>query len=177
MDARLVQPRTYELNLRFDTPQQALRRSGRVLRLRRDASMHLTYKGAGLIDSGALTRREIEFAVDDFEAARDLLLALGFEVSFVYEKYRQTYAVDRLRIMLDELPYGSFVEIEGEVSALKPMAERLGLSWDAAIPSSYHDLFEVVRQARQMSCRDLTFENFASLRIQPRDLGVRPADQ
>ena len=79
--------------------------------------------------------------------------------------------------MLDELPYGNFVEIEGESDALEPAASKLSLTWKTAIPVSYHVLFERVREARVLTFRDLTFENFNEIHILPIDLGVTPADK
>ncbi len=107
--ARLIQPRTHELNYRFDSLDGALTRAGRVLRLRKDMRVHLTYKDAGRRVSGVLSRREIEFGVSDFEAAHDFLLALGYKIVFIYEKYRTTFLADSVEFMLDELPYGAFV--------------------------------------------------------------------
>ncbi len=90
MQARRIQPRTLEVNLRLDTPEQALQRSNQVLRLRQDSEVHLAYKGDSQWLAGARTRREIEFSVEDFEVARDFLEALGYQVIFRYEKYRTT---------------------------------------------------------------------------------------
>ena len=45
LEARLIQARVHEKNLRFDTPDQSLRREGRVLRLRQDDAARMTYKG------------------------------------------------------------------------------------------------------------------------------------
>ena len=45
-DAQLVQERVLETNIRFDLPGAKLRAEGRVLRLRRDTDIRLTYKGA-----------------------------------------------------------------------------------------------------------------------------------
>jgi len=39
--------------------------------------------------------------------------ALGYAVYMMYEKYRTTFRLDNLEVVLDELPYGNFVEIEG----------------------------------------------------------------
>ena len=78
--------------------------------------------------------------------------------------------------MLDELPYGNFVEIEGEFEELKPLAQMLGLNWDAAIPASYHSLFDRVSISRNLTFRDLSFEKFKDIKISPGDLGVEPAD-
>ena len=50
--------------------------------------------------------------------------------------------------MFDELPYGNFVEIEGKLETLRPIAEELQLVWDKAIPASYHALFERLCKSR-----------------------------
>ncbi len=184
--AQLIQPRTHELNLRFDTPAGDFQRDGRVLRLRRDRGIHLTYKDGGQLTAGALRRRELEFSADNFEIARQFLEALGYEVVFIYEKYRTIYQTSEVfedlgglaaHIMLDELPYGNFVEIEGELTTLQPIAQKLGLDWEVAIPASYHALFERISQARQLTFRDLSFENFSAIRVSPAELGVKTADQ
>jgi len=174
--ARLIQARTHEVNLRFDTPSGVLQREGCVLRLRRGTATLLTYKSRSRLSNGMLTRREIEFAVSDFEAARQFLEALGYRVVFVYEKYRTTFGLANAYVMLDEMPYGSFVEIEGEAEALPPIASRLGLNWKAAIPLSYHALFERLQAARALACRELRFDNLAGMNVQPHHLGVQPAD-
>ncbi len=172
----LIQARTLEVNLRFDTPQRSFEKTGRVLRLRRDTTIRLTYKDPGRREAGALSRREIEFTVGEFDSARELLLALGYEVAFVYEKYRRTYALGDVELMLDELPYGSFVEIEGPLASLRPAAESIGLDWTKGIVASYHDLLVRLRARRDLKFRDLTFDNFANVDIAPADLGAFPAD-
>jgi adenylate cyclase class 2 len=168
--------RTHEINLRFDNAAGSLQNSGRVLRLRQDQKAYLTYKDRTQVENGALRRREIEFVVDDFESAQKLLRALDYQVIFTYEKYRTVYDHGVAEIMLDELPYGHFVEIEGERQALRPLADQLALSWSCAIARSYHALFEHVCEVRALAFRDLTFQNFADLVVEPADLGVFPAD-
>ncbi len=79
--------------------------------------------------------------------------------------------------MLDELPFGAFVEIEGpDADSIRQTAEALGLAWDKRIPSSYLSLFQKARQNRGLKFRDLTFANFDHLVIEPADLEVSPAD-
>ena len=177
MEAHLLEPRTHEVNLRFDTPAGDFQRDGKVLRLRKDKAVHLTYKDQSQLKDGALTRREIEFEVSDFENAKQFIEALGYQVIFLYEKYRTTYELDGAHIMLDETPIGSFVEIEGELDTLKPIAEKLGQDWSAAVPASYHALFERVCKARGLTFRDLSFENFKDAKITSADLGTRTADK
>lgn len=187
--ANLIRTRTRELNLRFDTPGGGFAREGRVLRLRQDEAIRLTYKDGTQLKDGALSRREIEFSVGNFVSARQFLEALGYEIVFIYEKYRTTYALQRITadafrdlqnfeslIMLDELPYGNFVEIEGKFNELKPIAHMLDLNWDAAIPASYHSLFDRGSKSLNLTFRDLTFEKFKGIKMGPADLGVEPAD-
>ncbi len=172
----LVLPRTHEFNLRLDTAAGDLQRQRRVLRLRRDRAVRITYKDGGRIEDGAVRRREVELEVSDFDEAHELLRALGFDAIFTYEKYRTTYALAGVEIMLDELPFGDFVEIEGPWDSLKPAAVRLQLDWQAAIPYSYHDLFEQLRAKQQLGFADLTFANFVSFRSGLEALGLRAAD-
>jgi adenylate cyclase, class 2 len=177
-NAHLVQPRVLETNLRFDLPDGSLTSSGRVLRLRLDTQARLTYKGPGQNKSGVLDRQEIEFIVEDDRKARQFLEALGYQKSMYYEKYRTTYELEDALVMLDELPYGSFLEIEGEtVEQIRDISARLHLNWEAAIPSSYTALFEGLRRKKELAFQDLSFENFRELPVTPADLDVRPADE
>jgi adenylate cyclase class 2 len=115
--------------------------------------------------------------VGDFEKAKRFLEALGYQKLVYYEKYRSTYELNETLIMLDELPYGNFVEIEGEtVESIHALANQLTLNWDAAIATSYHALFERARKTRNLSFQDLSFANFANINIDAVHLGVYPAD-
>src|SRR6266496_1318909 len=175
--ARLIQPRVLETNLRFDLPDASFHSTGRVLRLRRDTKARLTYKGAGQNKSGVLDRQEIEFVVDDFEKARQFLEALGYRQTMIYEKYRTTYELDNTSIMLDTLPYGDFVEIEGEtLDQIQSVAVKLNLDWNAAIETSYTGLFENVHKALKLSFQDILFKNFEGIQVTAGHLGVRASD-
>ena len=181
LHARLIQERVLERNIRFDLHAAPLRAQGRVLRLRRDTSAKLTYKSASTNEQGVLSREEIEFEVEDFEKAKRLLEALGYEKLVYYEKYRTTYTLHRsegsFHVMLDELPYGNFVEIEGEtVDAIREIANQLQLRWETAIATSYHALFERVRRTLNRSMQDLSFAEFKNIPVEVEHLGVQTAD-
>jgi adenylate cyclase class 2 len=125
-----------------------------------------------------LSRTEIEFTVDDYEKANHFLEALGFEKSFLYEKYRTIYELDELHIMLDETPLGSFVEIEGRTAGeIRALAERLQLDWSAAAGASYAALFEHVRSVKSLPFADLSFRNLEGHETSASDLGVKTADR
>jgi len=172
------QPRTQEINLRFDTPDYSLSNAGKALRLRYDTQARLTYKGPSQSQEGIRLREEIEFVVDNFQAAKTFLIALGYQVSLIYEKYRSGYLLGDVQILLDELPYGQFVEIEGpDPAKILAVNEQLGLNWETRIPESYTILFERLRINMGLSFRDLIFENFQGLGITSANLEIQPADQ
>jgi len=176
-EATMIQLRVLEKNTRFDLPDVSLRSDGRVLRLRQDTEARLTYKSAGTNEQGILSRTEIEFVVEDFDKAKQFLEALGYQKLIYYEKYRTTYEFEGCQVMLDELPYGNFVEIEGDsLESIRRVAKKLGLNWTAAIPQSYQVLFEQARKALRLSFQDITFENFNGIPVTPNDLEVTPAD-
>jgi adenylate cyclase class 2 len=178
LKAQLIQPRTHETNLRFDNENSDLRNSSRVLRLRQDEKARFTFKGPSEEkEGGILSRREIEFVVEDFESARQFLEALGYKAVVFYEKFRATYELNDVHIMLDELPYGEFVEIEGEsVEAIHNMANLLGFNWEAMVKAGYHALFERATGKYNLESSQLSFAALEKVKITPDDLSIQAAD-
>ena len=177
LEAILVQPRVYERNLRFDTPEQKLTHSAQVLRLRQDTANHLTYKGPSDVKTGVSARTEIEFSVDNFDKAQNLLEALGYRVSMIYEKYRTVYELNNTLITIDEMPFGDFAEIEGTDRAnIEKVCNQLGLIWEHRSLESYAVLFETTKKNLNLNFRDLTFENFAGIKIDASHFALSPAD-
>jgi len=178
LKAQLIQPRTHETNLRFDNANNDLRSTSRVLRLRQDEKARFTFKGPSVEkEGGILSRREIEFVVEDFESAKQFLEALGYEAVVFYEKFRATYELSDTHIMLDELPYGEFLEIEGEnVEAIHNIANLLGLNWESMIKAGYHALFERAAEKYNLEPSQLSFAALENVKITPDDLGIQAAD-
>ena len=178
MGARLVHERTHEINLRFDTPGGDLLRQYQVLRLRQDSKARLTYKGPAQTLEGTRARQEIEFTVSDFSSAQAFLEALGYQVMMMYEKYRTTYEMEGMEILLDEMPYGSFLEIEGpDPAGMHRFAQALQLDWESAAADSYTALFEKLRARLGFTFQDLSFANFAAWDVTAADLGLQAADK
>jgi adenylate cyclase class 2 len=175
--ADLVRQRTFERNLRLDTPEGDFAKAQRVLRIRQDDQARVTYKDNARSENGVVTRTEIEFSTDSFEVTRKLFEALGYQVSVIYEKYRQVYRIGDVELMIDELPYGNFIEIEAPNAVLiEGVAQMLALDWTKSIKASYLGLFEIAREKLGFSFRDLTFDNFQDLHLTAADLNVQPAD-
>lgn len=99
-----------------------------VLRLRRVGThATLTYKERFPSISGIKHQREEETGVEDAEAMSAILDALGFKPALVYEKRRATWRLGETEVVVDELPFGLFLEIEGEEQAIIETEKLLGL--------------------------------------------------
>lgn len=163
--ATLHKPRAYEQNLVFDTADHYLRRRLQLLRLRQDTHATLTLKSPAPADrdSEAKVRHELEIEVSDFDIAAAIFEALGFLPQIIYEKYRETFHLGSLEVVLDELPFGNFVELEGDENAIQEASAMLGLSWAERILANYLTLFATVRVRYGLPFKDITFDNFAGL--------------
>ncbi|RJQ44602.1 MAG: CYTH domain-containing protein [Anaerolineaceae bacterium] len=159
--AILQKERVHEYNYRFDTSNQKLRNHHQVLRLRQDKQAHLTFKGSSDFSAGITDRQELEITVSDFESTKKILEALGFMVFMIYEKYRTTYRFRECEIVLDELPFGSFMEIEGfSADSIRSAAEELGLNWEKRITLSYLELFHTLKVKKNLQMNHILFESF-----------------
>ena len=104
-----------------------------VLRLRRaGAQATLTYKERFPSISGIKHQREEETRIEDADAMAAILCALDFKPALVYEKRRATWRTSDAEIVVDELPFGLFLEIEGEEQAIIETEKLLGLG-DAVV--------------------------------------------
>jgi adenylate cyclase class 2 len=167
--ASLKAPRVFERNVRYENADQTLSQQGLVLRLRQDTRVRLTYKEPGEEKPDMSSRPEWEVEVSDFEAMDTILGKLGYTPYLIYEKYRTTYELEGAEIVLDEMPYGHFTEIEGEEDTIRALVKTLGLQEATPQPSSYVRLFDQVKQALNLSFQDLTFKNFEGITV-PGDL-------
>jgi adenylate cyclase class 2 len=114
-----------------------------VLRLRRVAGKTtLTYKKRIPGSSAIKQQREEETGVADPEAMEAILVALGFTPALVYEKRRQTWRLGKAEIVIDVLPFGLFMEIEGRVNEIKAVERKLGLKGLRAEHATYPQLTE-----------------------------------
>jgi adenylate cyclase class 2 len=176
-NTQVAHPRTHERNLRFDRPDGSLGAASQVLRLRQDQHARLTFKGPGELQQGVYARQEIEFEVSSFEAARHFLEALGYQVQMQYEKFRTTYLLEGVMITWDEMPYGTFLELEGpDPVHIQAVCRTLGLDWEQRILASYTGLFDQLKDRLGLGFTDLTFENFQGITHPLTSLDLKPAD-
>ena len=99
-----------------------------VLRLRRvGKTATLTYKERFPTASAIKHQREDETGVEDPDAMDAILNALGFAPFLVYEKRRQTWQLSEAEIVVDDLPFGLFMEIEGSELAIAAAEAKLDI--------------------------------------------------
>ncbi len=90
-----------------------------VLRLRKIGEKTiLTYKQR--IQNEFNIKRQIEYetTIENTEAIEKIIENLGLTPQVIYEKRRQTWHLNNLEIVLDELPFGLFMEIEGSITEI-----------------------------------------------------------
>jgi adenylate cyclase class 2 len=130
----------FEENTLYAGP--GLERGNRVLRLRRvrGGRSVFTFKESMAGSGGIKRRREDETAVADPDALAAILDALGYTPAAVYEKRRETWLVSGVEVVIDELPFGQFVEIEGAEESILEAERQLELTATQAEPKSYPQL-------------------------------------
>ena len=177
LNAELIHPRVYEINLRFDNSTNDLQRERRVLRLRRDWRSVLTFKGPMEPGQTVSVRQELEVVVSSFDTTRQILETLGYHVSVMYEKYRTTFHLNKTIIALDEMPFGNFLEIEGaDADSIHAVADLLGLDWENRCLEGYLALFSRLQRMENLGARNLTFAEMGDRKFTAGDLGLSPAD-
>ena len=69
-----------------------------------------------------------------------ILDALGFTPALVYEKRRETWRLGKAEILIDELPFGLFMEIEGSETDIRAIERKLGIKGLRAERATYPQL-------------------------------------
>ena len=90
-----------------------------ILRVRKTQNKTiLTFKRQIQNEYAVKQRIEYETEVADAEELNKIIESLGYAPRLVYEKRRRTWHFRSVEIVLDELPFGDFMEIEGSVTAI-----------------------------------------------------------
>ena len=116
----------FEENILYEGPQIDPRKA--VLRLRRVGKhAYLTFKQRVPTNSAVKYRQEDETQVADADALDAILRALGLTPALVYEKRRMTWALGDAEILVDDLPFGLFMEIEGAEAEIIEIERKLDI--------------------------------------------------
>ena len=174
---------TREVNIFFDDDAGSLQAADRGLRIRMNehepiegentpserSTSHrtITVTCKGPREDAVLKRREeIEFHVDDADAAAALFEALGYRRTLSFDKHRETFTWHDCEIVIDHMPYlGHFIEIEGPDNASVMEARRaLGLEEAPLLTSSYIAMLASFLHAHGIRTEHVRFDATTSAR-------------
>ena len=158
--------RVFETNVCFENASRDLHLSESLLRLRKDDKITLTYKAKpGKSDADFKVLKELEVAVSDFDTMAGILQALGYHQDQVYEKYRETFTKGSAKICLDSMPFGNFLEIEGQKEDIRGLARQLDLPWNRRILWNYRSMFTTLKESLNLGFNDISFDNFRDVEL------------
>lgn len=147
----------FQRTIRMDTPNLDLEKRGTFLRVRTGGKNIVTLKKKIKSSGEVFERQELETEVKDPELFADIFAELGFARRFIMEKYRIDYKYKNTKISLDELPFGVFVEIEGDPENIKNVVKELNLDLINKITVTYWDLFEDYKKKMNLKGEDIVF--------------------
>jgi len=143
---KLILKESFEFNIVLDTTENKFQNQHCLLRLRKsDGKNILTFKRPPPVKPDLKDYKimeEMEVEVSNFEKTRDILLAMGYRIYFIYEKYRGVYQREGVKVMIDKTPIGNFIEIEGDQSLIDRVATELGFSRKHYMTETYFSLFK-----------------------------------
>jgi adenylate cyclase, class 2 len=91
-----------------------------VLRLRKVADKTILTFKQRIVNNLAIKQQiEHETEVSNREAIEQIIESLGYKPRVIYEKRRKIYHFKNAEIVLDELPFGLFMEIEGSITDIE----------------------------------------------------------
>lgn len=137
---------TFQKTIRFENNNE-LKEKGLFLRVRSGFKNVITLKSKIKGASEDLYKREeIEFEISDIDSMRQIINKLGYNDEMIMEKYRTVFNFKECEIVIDELPFGFFVEIEGDENKIYQVAEILGFNPKDNLKVTYWDVFEKYKE-------------------------------
>ena len=132
----------FESNRIFDWPDRALLQQRKLLRLRQGGRTVLCLKSppAGEHPEDLKVWQENQTEVGSVHETAAVLGQLGLRVVLEYEKIRSKWRWGACEVCLDRVPFGRFVEIEGDEPELTQVAAALELDPRRATTATYHEL-------------------------------------
>ncbi|HLA94707.1 MAG TPA: class IV adenylate cyclase [Pyrinomonadaceae bacterium] len=128
--------REFEENIIYSGP--TLRENGAIIRIRKIGERTiLTYKRRVENNFDVKQQIEHETVVANAEAMESIIAELGLTPALIYEKYRDTWTFRSVEVVIDELPFGLFMEIEGSITAIKEAEIFLGIEELETVHETY----------------------------------------
>jgi len=157
--------RAYEKTIMFDNLAKSMQKEDARLRVRqiidqengkeKKLKIEFSYKRRIKASGGIKQEEEIESEFDvDFESFLQILNKMGYEITTSYERYRETYLANNIKITFDEFPFGYILEIEGDESGINKMCKILNLDKNKSYPLSCDDIYAELCEKKGIKVKD-----------------------
>jgi len=142
--------RFYEKTMMFDNQEKTMDKDDARLRVRqisdpkdsKNYTIEFSYKRRIKADGGIKKEEEIETSFKtDIDSFLQILSKMGYQLVSSYERYRETYILNGVKITLDEFPFGYILEIEGDNSGIHQICKLLNLKMKKSYPLSCDDAY------------------------------------
>ena len=155
---RVKHEEVFQRTVRFDTPEKELEKMGIFMRVRVGEKNVMTVKKKkSSADSNYFERNEWETEIGDPEILIDMLKTLGFSRLLIMEKYRKSYDLDGVTISIDRLPFGNFIETEGEKGKIEETIKALKLDQTSRVTVTYWDLHDAYNREHGLTEENIVF--------------------
>lgn len=144
----------FQRTVRMDTPDMDLEKKGLFLRVRSGFGNTVTLKVKNKEVKDFMQRDEYETEVKDLRVLSDIFSILGFSKQLILEKYRANFLYRGVKISIDELHFGTYVELEGDENKINNVAKELGLDMSDRINVTYWDLFEDYKKRNNIQSQE-----------------------
>ncbi len=153
----------FQRTIRMDTPNMDLQKKGIFLRVCSGLGNAITLKVKKEENKDFKLRDEYETKVEDINVLSRIFSILGFSKHFVMEKYRANFLHKNVMISIDELPFGIYVEFEGEPKDINSVVKELGFENSERITATYWHLFDNYLRKNNLSGENIIFpKNYKS---------------
>lgn len=155
----------YELTVMHDQGKKLFEKDAR-LRLRKIINLKTNQEKAEFSYKKPKTREgikieeEYESEVRSFDEVEKILENIGFVKVSSYERIRDTFEKEGVKITIDSFPFGDYIEFEGDMKLIQKIGKEFGFEMSKNITKSCDDLYAEICIAGDKEIEDhIVFAN------------------
>jgi adenylate cyclase class IV len=119
------------------------------------SKIEFSYKRRIKADGGIKQEEEIENSfIADAASFFQILNKMGYKITTGYERYRETYKTQDIKITLDEFPFGYILEIESVEKNINKICDFLNLDKQKSYPLSCDDVYVELCEKKGIKPKD-----------------------
>ena len=136
-----------EKTIRYDNDDLKCSNNGIFIRTKSGMKNVLTLKEIPTDSSNtSFERITTEVEVDNINKIGYILEKIGLTKKFIMEKYRLFFKCDNVDILIDELPFGIYLEIKGEDNEINRITKMLNIDETDLIKMTYWDIYDKIKK-------------------------------